>query len=137
MLNPDPTAALRRRKQRDEALKRISPTVGCVLCGETRPFALHTRQGHHVAGRNNQSLAAHICLNDHALTHESMRSLGVRLSYEGTPSPIERLVALLASLGQLLVSAGGVLIEWAVWLTEVGNSITLDALPDWTPGVTS
>lgn len=139
MLVPDPGAAIRRRTNRLNALTRIADIVGCGLCGETRPFALHSREGHHVAGRKNQDVTVNICLNCHAATHEAMRSLGVRLTYEGSPSQFDRLIALLASLGQLLETVGRTLVEWALWLTEVGPSLEMSSItaPDWTPGVTS
>lgn len=94
----------------------------CSLCGEGHLFALHARQGHHVAGRvNDPDLTTPLCLNCHAEQTEQHRRVGVRLRDDpGLPATLlDRLMATLAGAGVFLVELGGRLVEWADYLSRL------------------
>lgn len=138
-MNSDPIATSVRRARRTTALNQIASdpdlAKACFLCGESRIFSLHSREGHHIAGRNNDSdLTGVVCLNCHAAIHEGMRAHGINLR---STNPLEALAALLASLGVLLSDIGSRLTEWARWLSELITSMGehIEWLPDTYPGM--
>jgi len=110
-----------------------SPCPVCVLCGERRVFALHTLQGHHVAGRvNDPELTAVVCLNCHACQTEDHRRVGVRLRDDPAvpPTLLDRLAETLAGAGVFLRELGDRLTEWAYYLRRLMPA--LDGLvPGW------
>jgi len=94
----------------------------CVLCGEGRLFALHAREGHHVAGRvNDPELTAVVCLNCHACQTEDHRRVGVRLRDDPAAPPIllDRLAEMLAGAGVFLRELGDRMVEWADYLRRL------------------
>ncbi len=147
MTTTRPLAGAARAARRRAALgvDPDSPPPACARCGEARLFALHAREGHHVAGRvNDPSLTVVLCLNCHAAAHETMRVAGVPLRDPrpprwaasthdvGPPPPtmLDRLAALLASVGGFLVDLGERFGDWAGWL--LGAVAALDAaVPTW------
>lgn len=116
----------------DPDAEDASPPV-CVLCGEGRLFALHARQGHHIAGRvSDPELTAVVCLNCHACQTEQHRQVGVRLRDDPMvpPTLLDRLAEMLAGAGVFLRELGDRLVEWADYLRRLVP--TLDWLvPGW------
>lgn len=116
-----------------------APAPACVICGERRLFALHTKIGHHIAGRRNDpNLTATLCLNCHAEQTEDHRQVGVPLRDNAEPPPtlLDRLAALLAGAGVFLTELGGRLVEWAdvvhAHIAELDRQ-----LPTWRDAVAS
>ncbi len=110
-----------------------APPPVCTLCGETRLFALHARQGHHVAGRvNDPDLTAPVCLNCHADQTEQHRRAGVRLRDDPDlpPTGLDRLMAMLAGAGVFLRELGDRLVGWADFLRRL-VAVLDRALPGW------
>jgi len=109
------------------------PGPVCVLCGESRLFALHTRQGHHVAGRHNDpELTVPLCLNCHAAQTEAHRRVGVRLRDDpvNPPTMVDRLAETLAGASVFLLGLGSRLGDWAVYLRAVVTTLD-DQQPGW------
>ncbi len=113
------------------------PPPACALCGETRLFALHTREGHHIAGRvNDPNLNVTLCMNCHSDVHETMRVTGVPLrdprplGGPDAPTMLDRLAALLASVGGFLVDLGERFGGWAGWLLAAVAALDA-AVPAW------
>ena len=126
---------LQRRQAALNAIRDRGP-IGCVVCGETRPFALHSREGHHIAGKANDSdLTGNICFNCHAAVHEDLRTLEVPMRYKDGPTPIQRLVSLLLSVGSLLQDIGERLIAWAALMSSLVELNPNLIVPNWNPGV--
>jgi len=98
----------------------------CVLCDESRLFALHVRQGHHVAGRRNDpDLTVTLCLNCHAEQTEAHRSVGLPLrdSVDPPPTLLDRLAALLAGAGVFLTELGERMVAWADVLRQLVTAL--------------
>jgi len=109
------------------------PGPMCVLCGESRLFALHTRQGHHVAGRRNDpDLTVPLCLNCHAAQTEAHRRVGVRLRDDpvNPPTMVNRLAETLAGASVFLLDLGSRLGDWAIYLRAVVTTLD-DQQPGW------
>jgi len=114
-------------------------TPVCVLCAEGRLFALHAREGHHVAGRiNDPELTAVVCLNCHAEQTERHRQVGVRLRDDPVVPPIllDRLDATLTGAGVFLSELGSRLVEWATYLRRI-VAVLDDRAPGWRDSVGS
>jgi len=115
------------------------PGPMCVICGEGRLFALHARQGHHVAGRINDSeLTAVVCLNCHACQTEAHRRVGVRFRDDPVvpPTLLDRSAETLAGSGVFLRELGDRLVEWASYLRAVVATLD-DQQPGWRDAVGS
>lgn len=134
----DPAGAELRTRKRLAAIgadpddEGASPPV-CTLCGETRLFTLHARQGHHIAGRvNDPDLTAPLCLNCHAEQTEQHRRVGVQLRDDPDlpPTLLDRLTAMLAGAGVFLRELGDRLVGWADYLRRLVSALDR-ALPGW------
>lgn len=117
------------------------PPPACALCGESRLSALHAREGHHLAGRvNDPNLTVILCFNCHSAAHETMRVADVPLrdprplGGPDAPTMVDRLAALLASVGAFLVDLGERLGEWAGWLRDAVAALDA-AVPAWRDAV--
>lgn len=116
-----------------------TPSPVCAMCGEDRLFALHARQGHHIAGRvNDPDLTAVLCLNCHAEQTEAHRQVGVRLRDDPAVPPImlDRLAATLAGAGVFLAELGDRLVEWADYLRRLVTALD-EKVPGWRDAVAS
>jgi hypothetical protein len=139
MLNPEPVRTAARLQRRFD---RLGEAPACVMCGETNPAVLDKVEGHHVVNRvNDPGLTVVLCANCHRAQTETLTAAGVPNRYPEPPTPLERLVAVLAGLATFLLSVGVTLRDWARWLDEFGRHLAnhgvdlSDHFPAWTPGV--
>ncbi len=143
MVTTSPLRTLNRSRRRMLAIGGDPGDDGlgpvCVLCGERRLFALHTREGHHVAGRvNDPELTAVVCLNCHSCQTEAHRRVGVRLRDDPVvpPTLLDRSAEMLAGSGVFLRELGGRMAEWADYLRAVVATLD-DQQPGWRDAVGS
>jgi hypothetical protein len=105
-MRPDPIGAASRAAQRD----RRFAGAPCSVCGESNPRMLDADQGHHVAGgANYPDLATVLCANHHRVQTSRLLDLGV--SMDAPETLIDRIAALLAGAGEMLIAVGTAMVK--------------------------
>jgi hypothetical protein len=88
--SPNPAANDRRRSSRQ---RKLGPGAACAICGIRNEEALLLHRHHVGLEGNDPAVVCVLCLNDHAIAQERLRSIGL-CEWEGlTESPIERQLA--------------------------------------------
>lgn len=88
----NPARTARRQAEANEQLG--TEQACCIYCGNTDPLVVRLRrvQDHHLFGRKRDSLTLPICLNCHAIAHESLRDAEVAMICEKEPTKFARAI---------------------------------------------
>jgi hypothetical protein len=97
-----------------------------VICGEDDPALLDS---HHIAGwRNDGGAEGPLCFNCHRKVTERLRRAGVTMTEPN--SPLDRLVAILGGVAELLFLIAGRFKGWAIWLSSLMTALDVEC-PTW------
>ena len=115
-------------------IRKLGPHASCTFCAIGDPVVLVTAgrtllESHHVVGEANESkLATPLCRNHHATAHEKLLDAGADM--KPPSSLLDKLVAVLRSIGVFLRDLGEHCIQWANQLASFITALDVTA-PAW------